>query len=417
MHIWCLRSFPGVEFRKEIKMCVFIRLALLVCLAASVVARAQTPLPPEDISRISRFFDAPKSKSLSCSIIRQHQYLDFAFRYDTGFLVTLHPRDFSPNSHLTTYLRVTPTTGSPVFLQRIFNIPPIPPEMLKGLTPQILRKMDLELSGGFAAGEGRYKVEVMLLDEHEHTCREHWNLQIPRLKQHSIPTALEPNTVVPLETNSWDGKLDANGIRLTVLLHAAPIDSESAKLYALDREFLLQSLSSLLKQVPCRSVEVIAFNLEQQKEFFRQEHFDGIEFSRLDDALQKLELATVPYQALTRDAWAKWLVQLAHEQTSMTSPSDAVVFLGPNARYWKKIPGELRENPAGPPQFFYFEYFPTVMNDLEDSIDSLTRNMRGTVYKIHSADELGESIRKMMSKLKQPPSRAAIEHNASTPAN
>ncbi len=41
--------------------------------------------------------------------------------------------------------------------------------------------------------------------------------------------------------------------------------------------------------------------------------------------------------------------------------------------------------------------------DFPDAIDSLTRGMHGTVYKIHSADQLGQAIQKMLEQLKQSP--------------
>jgi hypothetical protein len=45
--------------------------------------------------------------------------------------------------------------------------------------------------------------------------------------------------------------------------------------------------------------------------------------------------------------------------------------------------------------------------DFPDAIDSLTRGMDGTVYKIHSADQLGQAIQKMFEQVKQSPKATA----------
>jgi hypothetical protein len=219
---------------------------------------------------------------------------------------------------------------------------------------------------------------------------------------------LQPNTVVPIESEYWDGKLDNNGVRLTVLLHVAPINPYASKLQAWDRGFLLQSLASLLKQLPCKSVRIIAFNLDQQQELFRQDQFDGNGYAQLADTLHNQQFGTISYHALQRGSWPQWLVRLAHEQMAAKEPSDAVVFLGPSTHFWDKIPGEIKETPEGAPHFFYLEYYPRMGVDFPDSIDFLTHGMHGTVYKIHSADQLGEAIQKMMDKMKQTQPSAAV---------
>jgi hypothetical protein len=56
--------------------------------------------------------------------------------------------------------------------------------------------------------------------------------------------------VLPLVADSWDGKLDPKGVRLTVLLDATATNPSDAKLW--NQDVLLQQLASLLRQVPCQ---------------------------------------------------------------------------------------------------------------------------------------------------------------------
>ena len=159
---------------------------------------------------------------------------------------------------------------------------------------------------------------------------------------------------------------------------------------------------------------MIAFNLDQQQELFRQDQFDGTGYENLARSLHKLEFATISYQALKRGSWQQWLVRLTNEQAGAKDPSDVVVFLGPNSHFSDKIPGEGRDNPDAAPHFFYLEYYPWMGADFSDSIDSLIHNMHGTVYKIHSSDQFGQAIQKMLEKVKPQSSAASSLHETVT---
>jgi hypothetical protein len=210
--------------------------------------------------------------------------------------------------------------------------------------------------------------------------------------------ALSPGSVAPLAPDSWDGKLDANGVRLSVLLDAAPIHQYAAQLYAWDRSLLLQALASLLKQLPCQSVQIVAFNLEQEREVFRQEECDAEGFAKLATALKHLELASVPYQTLLRGNASKFLLRLAQEQTSAKDPSDVVVFIGPLSAVDQNPLMQLREPAA--PRFFYFE-FRGVGTHFPDSIEHLTKDLHGSVFGISSANDWPWPSKKYLRSLNQ----------------
>jgi hypothetical protein len=405
MHISRTWSHRGVEFRKEFQVYGVTRLILLLALTSGLIAHAQMPITPEKLEAVSRLFEnLDKHSALHCSVQHFDPFLDFTFRYDAGFLISVHSEQFTPGARFGAFLRITPQDGKPAFFGEQFDVPPIPAIMARKLSAKQLRKIQLQMSVGFAVGDGRYAVDLLLADTRDRTCHAHWNLKTPK---HNYPLTLSPNSVTTIEADAWNGKLQSDGVRLTVLLHVAPMNPYSPKLHAWDRGFLLQSLASLLKQLPCQSVRVIAFNLDQQQELFHEDNFDDDGYLRLVDRLHKLEFGTVSYRALQRDSWRPWLVRLANEQTSAKDPSDLVVFLGPNSHFLDRIPGEARDAHDAPPHFFYFEYYPWRGADFSDAIDSLTRGMHGTVYKIHSADQLGQSIQKMFEQMKPTQKSAA----------
>ncbi|HEY6185309.1 MAG TPA: hypothetical protein VIW67_23930 [Terriglobales bacterium] len=387
------------------------RFILFLALLSSPIAFAQMPIPADRLAAVSQLFEKlDKHSTLHCSVLHFDPFLDFTFRYEAGLLVSVRPEEFTPGANFGAFLRITPQDGKPAFFGEQYDVPPIPAMMAKKLTARQLKRIELQMSVGFAIGDGRYAIDLLLADAQDRTCHARWNLKTPK---HNSPLTLPTNTVASIEGTAWDGKLQNDGVRLTVLLHVAPLNPYSPKLHAWDRGFLLQSLASLLKQLPCQSVRVIAFNLDQQQELFREENFDDDGYARLVHHLHKLEFGTVSYRALQRDSWQQWLVRLANQQTSAKNPSDVVVFLGPNGHFLDKVPSETRDDPDVAPRFFYFEYYPWMGAEFSDSIDYLTRGMHGTVYKIHSADQLGQAIQKMQEKMKQAPDNAGISPSAS----
>lgn len=374
-------------------MSTLIRVALAVLLTSTLTWAEDLP------ANIDELFDSPHANTLHCSVEHFDPFLDFTFRYDAGFLVSIPIQQLAPPETLTMYLRATSTGHKPkIFTDKLY-VPTIPAEAVKQLGPKGLKNIEARLSAGFAMGDGHYSVDLLLSDEQEHSCQKHWNLKTPHHAQ-SVPLALRPNTVAAIDADAWDGILNSQGVRLTVLLHVASTNPYASKLYTWDRSLLLQSLVSLLKQLPCRSVQVIAFSLDQQREIFHEEHFDGDGYMRLSETLHKLEFATVSYQALKRGSWQHWLVDFASEQANTQQPSDVVVFLGPNTRFTDKVSSEAFLHPEKAPHFFYFEYYRLGSSQFPDSIDFLTRDMHGTVYKIYSADSLGQAIQKMLDKIK-----------------
>ncbi len=391
----------GIEFSVT-------RNILLVVLVFLLPAAAQVPVDANLVSVVNDLFDGKEqSKSLKCSFEKREPVLDFSFRYHAGFMVEVPVRDLPPGDETTAYLRVTPEGGSPTLLFESFQVPDYPP----GLSAKILDNLHLVMSGGFAVGEGRYSVEALLRDTEGHSCRKRWDMKAHTRRKQPLPLALKPDTVAPLIGKPWDGELKEDGLRVTVLLHATPMDPRMSKLYAWDQAFLLQTLSSLLERLPVESVRLVAFNLDSQEEIFRRDELDEEGFIDLMRTLAKVQLGTVSYKSLQRQGWPELLVKLVHEQTASGFPSDAVIFLGPTTHFDRKLPDDvLKDVESGGPPFFYFEYYPRVGADFPDSIDYLTHDLHGTVFKIHAPDQLGPAIQKLLTTMQQPSHAPAGMH-------
>ena len=125
-----------------------------------------------------------------------------------------------------------------------------------------------------------------------------------------------------------------------------------------DQALLLGTLSALLEQLPGADVRVAAFNLEQQKELFRDEHFHLESLNDLALTLHQLQLATVDYKVLqNRNGHLDLLAGLINRELRGAPPADLVVFLGPRERFEESMPEALLDARRGAvPRFFFLAY-------------------------------------------------------------
>lgn len=382
------------------------KVAFVLWMALVLPVAAQVPVDSETAPHVEQAFaDLPKTNSLHCSIHGTRPNLDFSFRFYAGYIAECPLSQFGGKEvNLVAYMRVGPRDGAPVLLAESYHMAAMTPEELAKANPGRLRTI-VELAGGFTMGEGEYEVQLLLMDDHHHVCHKRWSVKATRNReQRSVTLALPPHTASELMFSPWDGKLAARGgLRVTILLNAAPINPFESKLRPWDRAFLLESLTSVLRQTPCSSVRLAAFNLEQQKEFFRSDTFNSESFNELSHALRKLALGTVAYQVLQdRDGAARLITEMASREIAARQASDVVIFLGPTTRFAQKPKSELLINTRnGHPRFFYFDYYPWLGRDFPDAISHVTKTLHGTTYSVHSPGELGKSIQKMLAELKQ----------------
>lgn len=257
----------------------------------------------------------------------------------------------------------------------------------------------VNLGGSFDVGPGCYKIDLLLMDEHGRSFFKRWHLQTAQNGRHAIRSVLGPLQVARLERETWNGRLDRKGLRLTVLLDATAPQAWEAELW--NRDLLLDLLVALLRGIPCRSVRIVAFNLDLQRKVFTRDSFDSEGFNELRSALTNLPLALVPYRALERDASLEFLGRLIDEETSRPRPPDAILFVGSHTHFFRKPPKKLTETvPPTGPRLFYFEYY-GFATPFPDTIDYFTRNLHGTVFRINTPNDLGVAVGKLLAQAGQ----------------
>ena len=381
-------------------------LFLCAVFLAAPATVAQTSLSAEESDKVSALFDSRAPDVLKCELERWPPALDFVFRYMSGYIAYCRLRQFGGRkTEVVAYVRITPEGKAPTLFESHYLIPEISDVMRKSAGTDLRNlKEEIGFSGAFGLGTGKYKFELLVEDGEARTYRKNWKLRVQtKRSDRGVALALHPLTLEASdsrfrEATAWrnDGKL-----RLSILLDAAPMNPYQSSLRAWDRELLLESLYSVLRQTPHQSIHLVAFNLEQQRELFRSDNFDATAFQALLQNLSDAELSSVSVQALRKRDSPEFLIALANQELA-ADRSDAIIFLGPNMRMETRMSvAALTARKAHNPPFFYFEFHAVVGAPFPDSIAWLVKEANGRVFAIHSPAELDNSIDKMLGQLKQ----------------
>src|ERR1019366_1512565 len=191
----------------------------------------------------------------------------------------------------TVYARVTPEGRGPVYMTKTEALPEVPETKVDALT-----------GGAFVVGEGAYGLEVLVEDDLYRNCRGSWQIQARRWgSERQLSPTTPPGTVEELSgigPRTGDAKPGLGVGRITILVHAAPLLPNLSALQPDDVQRVVDSLSSLLRELPAQSVRLIAFNLDQRAVIFREDGFEVNQSGELTAALNQLELGLLDYRIL-----------------------------------------------------------------------------------------------------------------------
>ena len=333
----------------------------LAVLAASIgiTASAQFLSGPEYDAVLSKAFDTDSvAANLVCEATPILPELDFSLRFQTGFTMDLPLSQFDgPHHYGVMVFRVTPESGRPAYLMSRIDLP-----------DTARTKLDGHVRGGFAVGAGKYKVEMIFVDDLHRVCRSQWRIEakLDGSKYH-LRAAVPPLTVAGVSPATQLAPIPANQPnlgRLTILMHVAPPSPQSAKLRARDALKLLGSLSALLEQLHARSARLVIFDLEQQKVLFRKDGFTATDLQDVAKLLNEAQFGLVDYSTLRNPGGSiDLLTQLTEEERGELHASDAMVFLGLHMELHGSIRSGVVKKFQGGARVFYLECeSPSILN-------------------------------------------------------
>jgi hypothetical protein len=186
-----------------------IRTAFLLFLVFFCPPRSlsQVLLEGADAAKVNQILETlPSTATLKCTIHEWKPFLDFSFRFEAGYFVHCRFHEFGgKESKVAVYTRVIPQGGPPVVMADLLLVPAVPADIVAKTSLKRLRA-ELDMSGGFAVGEGSYQADVLVTDDRNRFCRKHWSFKAElNRSQSSIPVALEAKSVSHIWPDPWDG--------------------------------------------------------------------------------------------------------------------------------------------------------------------------------------------------------------------
>ncbi len=367
---------------------------VFTCLFLSAAAFGQVALDSARIpARLRNMEKAPDESPLACSVKPISPVLDFSFRFEAGYVLRVPMRQYEGKGHgWAVLLRIAPDDGgAPVYLGSRYPLPEIPKT-----------GVELEVGGGFVLGEGTYHVQWKLVDDTGRVCHASWTIHAMRNRaERSIEIEAPPDTIRDLSTAGRPPARSAGGdsatFPATILLNAAPVSPRRTRISARDRLTLIGLLSALLNRLPSRSVRVVVFSLDQQREIYRQDSFEPRYIADVGRALDRLELGKVDVGVLeNRKGHVNLLANLLHAEMTATGPSRAVLVVGPESRFFSSPSAEALEKPPGADaRFFYLQYEPPnrlAHASLPDSIAATVHRLKGKTLIIRTPADLARAI-------------------------
>ena len=377
------------------------RILSAALVASSATIWGQSLLDPSRADRFNPLFQPQKNeKQFRCEVLPLRPQLNFSFRFQSGYAFRTSLSQFEGSGHRWRVLtRVTPVpAAAATTLFSNYRLQPVPKT-----------KATIESGGLFWVGEGAYNVDWVLADESGRVCRKQWKIEAKlNPAERGINPGIPPHTVAQVSFRRWSaadqGAADVPVLKkLTVFLHAAPLFPRLTHFRVQDRLTLLGSLASLLESVPARDVHLVIFNLDQQKELFRDEAFTPEAFDQAAQSMTNLQLQLVDYSVLkNRRGHLDLLADMIKQEQSATEPSDAVIFIGPPTRYGDKVSaGSVDDKSIVGPRFFYLQYKPYLRATAEnaDSVELAVKKVHGKKIEIHTPHDFARAIRQVEAQL------------------
>ncbi len=386
---------------------------LVVAATVAVPAWGQTELGFSRLGGLVRIVNtdlavlesAENRTDLPCQVTPQKPELAFDLRFHAAYRVAIPLKElWGDGDMLRILLRVSPLDrkDNEIYLVDRFSVPPIE-EDAKG---------EAALPGGFVLGPGHYKVDWLMRDRSERVCAAHWEVEA-KLDEHTrdLPLTMPANTVAqrPQEPFSEQPPVERvpadKQLYVKILVNFSPTDPREATLKPWDVDAIVSILRGVTREPQIGRFSLAAFNMQEERVIYREDHVERIDFPALGEAVQAIKLGRVDYRRLQDpQSSTKFLAGLLAEHLGPQNPApDAIIIAGPKLMLEKRIsPEVLKQAGRANCPIFYLNYnFNPRTNPWRDAIGSALRVYRGLEYSITLPRDLGTALTDMMFRMSQ----------------
>ena len=360
---------------------------LLVCLCVAAAGPAQAVQEP--------------SRTLACKSERVGPFLDFEYRFVLGAWFHLPVKQFWGDSvGLNFDILYEPVNGTPgesvQIDDRLQMTEPVP----QG------HKGEIYFSSAVSVGPGQYRSSWRISDDRGRSCEGSGNFKVAlKRRDRAVDVILAPGEIVDssvymfrpepfVERPHLGGprrmkvfiSMDVIGRRgrlvKTRLLHVMP---------------LFAALRQLLRSPSFNAFSIVVFSFEDQKVLLRQDYSETVEFAALTGVLGQLDPATVDVGALMRGSEMSFFESMVAEELLHSEAPDAVVFIGRDLNFGKRISNQTLDRIRALGASFAF--LDASRYAWRGAMGSLVRAMDGKEFALRRPADLAKAIETFESRV------------------
>ena len=334
---------------------------------------------------------------LKCRLHVREPVLDYEFRFYAPFWVDIpFQRLYGGGRRLSITAVIDPVSvegAEPVEIADGFVLSQEVPEGMRG---------EMELSGAFALGEGRYEIAWKIEDEAGRACELSWTLEAKRSRRHrDLNLTVKPGEVTPARVHLFRPEPAAEGggagLRVKLLMNLDVPSRRRARVPLWRYAPMISGLRVMSRHPALGEFEVVAFSLEEQEVLYRQEFSRRIRFPALGNAIASLTPATVELQDLRQGSDLEFLDDLLAKELSESEHVDAIIFVGADDRFGKRVsPATLERVRAKRVPVFHFN---STLFLWRGAIGNAVKSLGGKEYKVRQPHELARAVEQLVAEI------------------
>jgi hypothetical protein len=388
------RPFPGG---------IAVAVVLLCWIAAPAGAPAQSPQAARNSDAANeaagpgRRAPAEALPELKCRLQTREPWLDYEFRFFAPFWVEIPLRRlYGGGQRFAVSAVVEPVSvegAEPVVIRDEFELNKEIPERARGA---------LEYGAAFALGEGRYEIEWRLEDEAGRSCTLSWKLEAKRSRRdRGLNLTVKPGEVAPADVYLFRPEpaveSAGTGLRVKLLMNLDVTSRRRAQVQYWRYAPLISGLRVMSRHPALAEFAVVAFSLEEQQVLFHEGFSNRIRFPALGDAIASLTPATVELRTLRQGSDLEFLDELLAKELNDTAQVDAIIFLGADDRFGKRVsPATLEQVRARRTPVFHFN---TTRFVWRGAIGNAVKSLGGKEYRVRLPHELARAVDELVTEI------------------
>lgn len=331
---------------------------------------------------------------LKCSSSKIGPVLDFEFRFVAGIWFSLPAKQFwGDRFDLDVRMIVAPvngTPGEPKLIEQDLRAPQEVPEGSRG---------EVGFSGAVSVGAGEYRMAWRIRDGRGRTCvgSRMFKAFLGRGERAVRPT-LKPGEIVDASTYLFrpHQRLDRPHLqssrRMKVFISMDVVGRRGRLVRT--RPFHVMphfaALRRLANSPSFNEFSVVAFSFEDQKVLVQQDYRETVDFGSMRGVLRELRPQTVDFSELARGSEMQFFEKLVARELLGTVPPEAVVFLGQDVHFGRRLPDRVLDPLRRTGAIVYF--LDASRFAWRGAIGNLVRAMGGKEYPLRKPSDLARAV-------------------------